>query len=376
MKWCKSFFFVFCFVFASSGFAEPPKLDDLKKVMLFLKNEINHDDEEISKGKYAAWSSWAESNSYVSERSDFLWRDHVFRFWNFTEKTLTLDTCNDALQLFRRKQGVERWEQGSLSFVCAQEKLTKLLDDVGVRAEISNITDDGVKYDWAIIPGGALFRVESRINCLSKLYKNQQVEKFIMAGADRVLSEVDNKYELLSSMSNNKVGGIFYDLVEKNINTEMDGMFFMAMLMLTPEFDFSSMLSESATTWGNQVLRDVVFHGLRNKSCLSVNNLPANKMTMKISYAKRSDRGRATTMDNVAAICRDNPDIATKKLALLSTQPHAHYQEEMFKKEFNKVNDMKGVDITVLAPPIDDRILLIEQLNALHQWLQESLSSS
>ncbi|MDP0562088.1 MAG: hypothetical protein QS721_07070 [Candidatus Endonucleobacter sp. (ex Gigantidas childressi)] len=376
MKWCKSFFFVFCFVFASSGFAEPPKLDDLKKLMLFLKDEI------FNKGKYGAWRKWAKQNSYVSIGENLSWSDYICQRWNFTEETLTLEKCNEALQLFRRKQGIKRWDKGGLSFIGEQEKLTKLLDDVGVRAEISHTAVDGAEYNWAIIPGGALFRVESRINCLSELYNNKHVDKFIIVGTDRVLSEMDNKYVLLSAMSNLKARQkIPYDLVEEHINTEMDGMFFMAMLMLQPDFNFNFcsnfyfMLSNSIACWENKALLDAVKE-LRKKSCLSVSNRLANKMTMEISYAQGRDGNRATTKDSVAAICNDNPDIVTKKLALLSTQPHAHYQEEIFKKEFNKVNDMEGVDITVFALPIDDRILLIEQLNALHQWLQESLSSS
>ncbi|MDP0562083.1 MAG: hypothetical protein QS721_07040 [Candidatus Endonucleobacter sp. (ex Gigantidas childressi)] len=371
MKWCKSFFFVFCFVFASSGFSEPPKLDDLKKLMLFLQKEI------FDKGQYGAWRKWAKNNSYVfSVDENLSWSDYICPLCNFTEKTLTLEKCNEVLQLFRRKQGVERWDQEDLLFVCDKETLTKLLDDLGVRAKISHIADDGAKYDWAIIPGGPLFRVESRTNCLSELYNNKNVKKFIMAWADRVLSEADNKDELLSEMSNHKGGPIFDAAVEEHIKIEMDGKFFMAMLMLTPDFDFDSMVSESDACWKNNGLHDMVYNRLSNKSCLSVDNILANKMTMKISSAQGRDGNRATTKDNVAAICNDNPDIVEKKLALLSTQPHAHYQEEIFKKEFNKVNKMKDVDITVFALPIDDRILLIEQLNAVHQWLQESLSSS
>ncbi|MDP0562087.1 MAG: hypothetical protein QS721_07060 [Candidatus Endonucleobacter sp. (ex Gigantidas childressi)] len=381
MKWCKSFFFVFCFVFASSGFAEPPKLDDLKKLMLFLQKEI------FGKGKYGAWRKWAKNNSYVfSAEENFSWSDYICPLWSFTEDTLTLEWCNEALQLFRRKQGIERRDQDELSFVCEQEMLTALLDDVGVRAKISHIADDVAKDDLAIIPGDALSRIESSINCLCELYNNKHVEKFIMAGADLVLSTVDNEDKLLSEMPIHKAWQISYDLVEKDIKTEMDGMFFMAMLMLKPDFDFDFdfdfRLSKDAAGWKNKVLLDVVYNGLRNKSCLSVSNMPANsnipanKITMKISYAQGCDGNRATTKDNVTAICNDNLDIVVGKLALLSTQPHAHYQEEIFKKKFNKVKNMEDVDITVFAQPVDDRILLIEKLNALHQWLQESLSSS
>ncbi|MDP0587791.1 MAG: hypothetical protein QS748_00700 [Candidatus Endonucleobacter bathymodioli] len=365
MKWCKSFFLVFCCVFASSGFAEPPELADLTKLLCFLRDEIQGE-------QWLKWGKWAEQNSIVADTDDFSWTQYISKNWCFTEKPLTLEKCNEALRLFHRKKGIERWDQMDLSFVSNTELLKDLLDKVGVRAEISHSDD---KYDWAIIPGGALFRVESRIKCFRTLYDKKCVEALILAGSDRRLSKVDNKNELLPALEEGQEVSMLYNLVNKDINTEMDGMFFMAISMLRPDINVESILIESAADLKSNALFDIANNAVRH-GCLSVHNIPVREMAMRMSYAKGRDGSRATTMDNVATIYKDNPEIVTKKLALISTQPHAHYQEEIFKKEFNKLGGIKNVDITVCAQPISDSILLVEQLNALHQWLKESLPSS
>ncbi|MDP0562017.1 MAG: hypothetical protein QS721_06685 [Candidatus Endonucleobacter sp. (ex Gigantidas childressi)] len=370
MKWFKSFFFIFFFAFASNSFAEPPKLDALKKILVFLKNDIKINNK---------WEFWARQESAVTEEEGFLWDTYVSEHWDFQEETLTLESCEEKLRLFQKKRGVDRWDRDYLTRVIKCDALKALLDNVGVRAATQYL--DGKQYDCAIIPGDVLLGVESKLHFFLQLREKRCVNEFILAGSDRKLRKEDKKNKLASKIVSLIKKPVSYDTVAGHLKTEMDGMFFLAMLAVAPDIgDFDSIFGKSAIELRNGVFHDNINAAFGQEGYLSESMVSVQKTGMKISYAKVDQRGRATIKDNVATIYNDDPSIVRKKLILLSSQPCAHYQEEMFKKEFKELHRVSkngeiNVDITVFSPPIGDNILFVEQLDALHQWLKVSLAS-
>ncbi|MDP0562719.1 MAG: hypothetical protein QS721_10505 [Candidatus Endonucleobacter sp. (ex Gigantidas childressi)] len=99
-----------------------------------------------------------------------------------------------------------------------------MLDNVGARAATPYL--DGKKYGCAIIPGGALLEVDSKLHCFLQLCGKWCVNAFILAGSDRKLRKVDKKNDLASEIVRISEKRVSYDTVVGYLKTEMDGMFF------------------------------------------------------------------------------------------------------------------------------------------------------
>ncbi|MDP0562089.1 MAG: hypothetical protein QS721_07075 [Candidatus Endonucleobacter sp. (ex Gigantidas childressi)] len=98
-----------------------------------------------------------------------------------------------------------------------------------------------------------------------------------------------------------------YDTVVGYLKTEMDGMFFWAMLAVLPDVgDFDSIFGKSAIELRRGVFCDNINDAFGQKGYLSEFMASVRKTGMKISYAKVGDSGKATIKDNISAIYNAN----------------------------------------------------------------------
>lgn len=235
----------------------------------------------------------------------------------------TLDDMISASQVWRRKPGQERWEVPELDIPPGtRRQVFKVLEKLGVVNEIQPVNHH---YDYALLLGATVPRMQRRLNELSKLW--QQGTRFanlvFLVGQRPLTPEVDRIQEFL------RTSGETATALEYWPRTETEGA----------------------------------------KMLYRITSMPDDMMRIPVFFVdtpghwRENGWQRPNTRDTLKQWMTSKP--VPGSTLVISDQPHSHYQKDVVRQELPD-----GFSVDLAAHQADPDARLVLYLDALALWLQ------